>query len=205
MGKKDPRIDAYIKKSQEFARPVLIHIRDLVHNACPDVSETIKWGMPYFDYKGPLCSMASFNAHCAFGFWKGKLLKGMPKHVQKVGDTAMGQFGRIKSQKNLPADSIMLNLIRQAKKLNDDGVKITPAGKTAGQTKKLEIPDYFISAVRENKKALATFEGFSYTNKKDYVEWVTDAKTEETRNSRIKTSVEWMSEGKPRNWKYMKK
>ncbi|HLF35977.1 MAG TPA: DUF1801 domain-containing protein [Cyclobacteriaceae bacterium] len=205
MGKKDPRIDAYIAKSQEFARPVLIHIRDLVHKACPEVNETVKWGMPYFDFKGPLCSMASFKAHCAFGFWKGKLLKGMPKHIQKVGDTAMGQFGRITSQKDLPADTVMLDLIRQAKKLNDDGIKITPAGKTDGKAKKQEIPDYFINAVRKNKKALITFEGFSYTNKKDYVEWVTDAKTEETRNSRIKTSVEWMSEGKPRNWKYMKK
>jgi uncharacterized protein YdeI (YjbR/CyaY-like superfamily) len=205
MSKKDPRVDNYINKSQEFARPILNHIRELVHKGCPGVSETIKWGFPHFDYKGIVCSMASFKSHCAFGFWKGNLLKGMPGDMEKIGETAMGQFGRITSLKDLPKDAVILDLVRQATKLNEGGIKRTEPLKSRTAKKGLEIPDYFMQAVRKNKKALATFEQFNLTNKKEYVEWVTEAKTEETRNSRLKTSVEWMSEGKIRNWKYARK
>ena len=205
MGTKDKRIDSYIEKSQDFARPILIHLRALVHQGCPEVQETIKWGFPHFDYKGILCSMASFKSHCAFGFWKGNLVKGVPAGVEKIGETAMGQFGRITSIKDLPKDAVILDMIRQAMKLNDAGIRRVEPGKLKEKKKELEIPEYFMKAVSKNKKALATFESFSYSNKKDYLEWVTEAKSEETRNSRLKTTVEWLSEGKIRNWKYARK
>jgi uncharacterized protein YdeI (YjbR/CyaY-like superfamily) len=202
---KDKRIDAYVAKSQEFAQPILNHLRKLIHRAIPEVEETIKWGMPFFDYKGPLCNIAAFKQHVVFSFWKGELLKDANSVLQPRaadGGSAMGHFGKITSLNDLPADKVIIDLIVEAKKLNDDGVK--SASKKA-TIKILDIPDYFIKALETNNKALITFEGFSYTNKKEYVEWVTEAKTEKTRNQRLTTAIEWMGEGKVRNWKYLKK
>jgi hypothetical protein len=204
MGKKDPRIDAYIKKSRDFAKPVLSHIRELIHKGCPEVEETMKWSFPHFDYKGIFCSMASFKEHCSFSFWKGSIIEGLPDKNKNAGGEAMGQFGRITSIKDLPPDKVMLDLIRKAKKLNDEGVK-SPVRSKPAVKKELVVPDYFLTAVKKNKKALATFDAFNYTNKKEYVEWVKEAKTEDTMKKRLETAVEWMAEGKIRNWKYLKK
>lgn len=205
MGKKNPAVDAYIAKSADFAIPILEHLRYLVHKACPEVEETIKWGMPSFDYKGPFCSMAAFKQHAVFGFWKGKLLKDPKNYLQKrssEGGNAMGFFGRMTTVRDVPPNSVMIDFIRQAKKLNDEGIKL-PKGKAA--TVKLTIPAYFKKALLSNKKALATFNAFSPGNKKEYVVWVTEAKTEATREKRMKTALEWMADGKIRNWKYVKK
>jgi uncharacterized protein YdeI (YjbR/CyaY-like superfamily) len=203
MGIRDKRIDAYIKNSADFAKPVLNHLRELVHKACPDVAETIKWGFPNFEYKGVLCSMAAFKEHCAFNFWKVKLMNDPYNILEKEERTGMGVLGRIKSISELPKDKIFLSYIKEAVRLNDEGVKIQrkPAAK---EKKELSIPDYFMKALKKDKKALKTFENFSYSHKKEYVEWVTEAKTEETRNKRLSTAVEWMAEGKGRNWKYVK-
>jgi uncharacterized protein YdeI (YjbR/CyaY-like superfamily) len=133
------------------------------------------------------------------------MLKGMPGTIEQIGETSMGQFGRITSLKDLPEDEVILDLVRQAKKLNDEGIKRKEPLKAKPSKKELDTPDYFMQALRKNKKALATYEQFSPSKKREYIEWVSEAKTEETRNSRLKTSVEWMSEGKIRNWKYVKK
>ena len=198
MGQKDPRVDAYIGKSAGFAKPILTHLRALVHAGCPDVEESVKWGFPHFMYKGILCSMASFKEHCAFGFWKGKLVLGSDR---VSAGKAMGHFGRITSVRDLPDDRTILKYIRTAVTLNDEGIA-SPTRTRSKEKKPLKVPPYFKTALAKSKKALATFEGFSYSNKKEYVEWVTEAKTEETRQSRLKTSVEWMARGKTRNWKY---
>jgi uncharacterized protein YdeI (YjbR/CyaY-like superfamily) len=205
MGKKDPRIDAYIAKAQPFAQPVLKHLRKLVHTACPEVEETIKWGMPFFDYKGSFCNMASFKQHCTFGFWKPKLLKDPENYLgenKAHGGEAMGNLGRITGLKDLPPDKVILDFIKQAKKLNDEGVKIA---KPKTEKKELVIPAELTNALKKNKKAEKVFDDFSYSHKKEYAEWITEAKTEETRNKRLATAIEWISEGKPRNWKYMRK
>jgi uncharacterized protein YdeI (YjbR/CyaY-like superfamily) len=201
MGKKDPRFDAYIAKSANFSKPILNHIRKLVHATCPDVEETLKWGHPSFMYKGILCGMAAFKQHCTFGFWKGALIVGDNKGKTQE---AMGQFGRITNVSQLPKDKILIQYIKEAVKLNDTGVKL-PAKPKSKERKELIIPDYFMTSLKRNKKAFATFENFSYSNKKEYVEWITEAKTDETRARRLETSLEWMSEGKARNWKYMRK
>jgi uncharacterized protein YdeI (YjbR/CyaY-like superfamily) len=206
MGKRSPRVDEYIAKSADFAKPILEHLRELVHKACPEVEETIKWGMPSFDYKGPFCSMASFKQHAVFGFWKGSLLKDPKKYMQprsSDGGDAMGFFGRMMSVKDIPPNKVMLDFIKQAKKLNDDGVKLPPRVKTT--MKEIVVPAYFSKALKSNKKALATFNAFSPSNKKEYLTWVIEAKTETTREKRLKTALEWMAEGKIRNWKYVKK
>ena len=201
MGTKDRRVDAYIIASAEFAKPVLSHLRKVIHAGCPDVEETIKWGFPHFMYKGILCSMASFKEHCAFGFWKGSLLEDREKTLEKVGKTAMGHLGRITALSDLPSEKVLLRYIKEAMALNDEGVKVPSRSKPKGD-RKLDVPGDLMAALRKNKKALATFKGLNYTNKKDYVEWVTEARRDETRRRRLETAVAWMAEGKPRNWKY---
>ncbi len=195
MGKKDPRVDAYIAKSADFARPILTHIREVVHKGCPEVEETIKWGMPHFDYKGMLCGMAAFTEHCSLGFWKHRL-------VVPAKEGGMGHFGRITSLKDLPPDRVLVSYVREAARLNEAGVK---APRKAREPKRaLATPSDLAAALKKNAKARATFEGFSPSHKREYIEWITDAKTEETRKKRLDTAVEWMAEGKPRNWKYMR-
>ena len=204
MLKKDKRVDAYIARSADFAKPIMSHLRQLVHAACPDVEETMKWSFPHFDYKGNMmCSMAAFKQHCAFGFWKASLIKDKHKLLSSLSETAMGHFGQIKKLADLPSDKIITEYIKEAMRLNDKGITFTKA-KTS-EKKELIVPDYFKKALSKNKKASQTFEKFSYTNKKEYVSWVTEAKTEETKNQRLATSIEWMIEGKIRNWKYIKK
>lgn len=204
MGKSDKRIDAYIGKSADFAKPVLEYIRETVHKACPDIEETIKWGFPHFDYKGMLCSMAAFKAHCALGFWKVSLMKDEKKLFEKSPGSPMGAFGKITSVKDLPSENILIKYIKEAVKLNDDDVKL-PSRERKSEKNELEVPDYFMKALKKNKSAFRTFENFRPSHKKEYIQWVTGAKTEETRLRRLETAIEWMSEGKSQNWRYEKK
>jgi len=194
----DPFVDAYIEKSKDFAKPILKHIRALVHDACPDVVETKKWSFPHFDYKGMMCSMASFNEHCAFGFWKQSLIDDAVFPAEK---TAMGSFGRIRSIADLPDAKMMKKLIGDAMKLNDDGIKVAKP-KPTGEKKELVVPDVLLEALATNDAAADTFNNFPYSKKKDYVEWITEAKTDATREKRLATTLEWLAEGKARHWKY---
>src|SRR5215469_542029 len=193
MGTRDKRIYAYIGKSAGFAQPILSYLREVIHEGCPEVEETMKWSFPHFMYKGILCSMASFKGHCAFGFWKGSLVM---DGAQGKSTEAMGQFGRITALKELPPKSTLLAYVKKARQLNDEGVKVLQKARPRGEKKDLVVPDYFLAAVKKNRKALATFEGFPYSHRKEYIQWVTEAKTDETRNRRLETSVEWLSEGK---------
>jgi uncharacterized protein YdeI (YjbR/CyaY-like superfamily) len=191
----DKRIDAYIEKSRDFARPILEHLRKLVHKACPDVEETVKWGSPHFDYKGSLAGMAAFKEHCSFGFWKHALLQGT--ELQR---TAMGSFGRITSLKDLPKDKEIVSLIHQAMELNEKGIKLPK--KPAATKADVVVPRELTSALSKNKTAKAAFEKFSPSHRREYSEWIAEAKTEATRDRRIATAIEWLIEGKSRNWKY---
>jgi uncharacterized protein YdeI (YjbR/CyaY-like superfamily) len=204
MGKRDIQVDAYIAKSQPFAQPILNHIRELVHQVVPEVEESIKWSFPHFNYKGTLCSMASFKAHCSLGFWKASLLKDPKGFINLKEDQGMGSFGKISSLKDLPPDSVLKQFLKQAARLNEEGVKV-PAKKTIKEKKELIEPEYFLKALAKNKKAEACWDQFSYSHRKEYLEWITDAKREETRDKRILTALEWMAEGKGRNWQYESK
>jgi uncharacterized protein YdeI (YjbR/CyaY-like superfamily) len=194
MAKKDPRIDAYIEKAAPFAKPILKHLRKVVHKGCPDVEETVKWSMPHFDYKGPLAGMAAFKAHCAFGFWKGSLIVPGSKE-------AMGQFGFITKIADLPTEDVLVGYVRKAVELNDQKIKV--ARPVKHEKKEIPMPADLASALKKNAKARATYEGFRPSHQREYLEWITEAKTDETRRKRLETAVEWMSEGKPRHWKYM--
>ncbi|MDR3385988.1 MAG: YdeI/OmpD-associated family protein [Rudaea sp.] len=194
----DPRIDAYIEKSAAFARPILVHLRNVVHRACPQVEETMKWNFPHFMHHGMLCAMAAFKQHCTFGFWKESLVLAGTR--QGDGD-AMGQFGRITSVKELPAQKVLAAYVRKAMQLNEAGIK-SPRAKP-GRKPPLAIPEDMSSALKKNRKAATTFAGFSPSQQREYVEWIGEAKRDETRAVRLATTIQWLSEGKQRNWKYM--
>ena len=200
MLKQDPRIDAYIAKAAPFAQTILQHIRKLVHKACPDITETMKWSFPHFEYKGVVCSMAAFKQHCAFGFWKASIMKDPNKIMQIKDRGAMGHFDRITSIKDLPSDKIMIAYIKEAVLLNENGVKLPTKTKTV--QKEIVVPSDIITALKKNAKAKKVFEAFSPSHKKEYIEWITEAKTEPTRIKRLNTMLEWLEEGKDRNWKY---
>jgi len=204
MPKKDPRVDAYIAKAADFAKPLLTHFRSIVREACPDAEETIKWGTPSWQYAGSsLCSMAAFTQHCSFGFWRANLLtlNGKP-----LGFGAEGQLSHIRSKADLPPRSVLVALIAQAATLNAGGVKtsVMSAARSRGPAKPVAVPADFRRALAVNRAARDTFDSLSPSHRREYVEWITEAKQEVTRAKRLATSLEWLAEGKPRNWKYMK-
>jgi uncharacterized protein YdeI (YjbR/CyaY-like superfamily) len=201
MSKKDPRIDAYIAAANGFARPILKHLRKLVHAGCPGVEETMKWSFPHFMHEGILCGMAAFKQHCAFNFWKGDLVVGGDAAAANGADNAMGQFGRITSLADLPPDKAIISWVRKAAELNSTGTKKAPTAK-AKPRKDLPAPDDLRAALKSNPKARETFENLSPSHKREYVEWITEAKKEATRQRRLQTTIEWLSKGKARNWKY---
>ena len=195
MGARDRRVDAYIAKAAPFARPILTHLREVVHDACPDVEETIKWGAPAFEYNGPFCGIAAFKRHCHFVTWKAPLLR--QQGLQNEADASEQRFT---SLADLPPDRTFTKLLEAAAALNDAGVKM-PRVKMAPKPP-VKTPAYFVKALRKHKKAAAAFNAFSPSHRREYVEWITEAKSEATRERRITQAVAWIAEGKARNWKY---
>jgi uncharacterized protein YdeI (YjbR/CyaY-like superfamily) len=193
--------DAYIAKSAEFARPILEKLRRLFHDACPQIEEKMKWSFPHFEYKGIVGSMAAFKNHVSFGFWKGKLMSD-PHHLIAEDSNSPLNLSKLTDVSQLPLDKVLLAYIREAVALNESGAKLPARPKKPPQ--EVNVPDYFMSALKKNKKALTVFEAFSPSNKREYIAWLTDAKQEATRQMRLAIAIEWIAEGKPRNWKYMK-
>lgn len=197
MPARDPRIDHYIERSAEFARPVLRHLREVVHAGCPRIEETLKWRMPSFECQGLLCGMAAFKAHCTFGFWKHALV------VDKGGERwreAMGSFGRITSLADLPSRRELVRMVRVAAELNELGIR-TPQRKHAPK-RPPAMPPELKAALARSKRAREHFESFSPSHRREYMEWIGEAKTEATRAKRLEQAMEWLAEGKHRNWKY---
>jgi uncharacterized protein YdeI (YjbR/CyaY-like superfamily) len=202
----DPKVDAYIEKAQPFAQPILTHLRKLLHKGCPDVEEAIKWGHPFFLYRGTILGhMAAFKQHCSFGFW-GAEIGATLREAKVVQDGGMGSLGKITSVKDLPSEKEMLGWIRQSSALIDSGEHTSIM---AGRNKVVKAPKpapkaspEFAAVLKKNRKASAVFEAFSASCKREYVEWIAEAKREETRDKRIAQAVEWIAEGKQRNWKY---
>jgi uncharacterized protein YdeI (YjbR/CyaY-like superfamily) len=202
MEQYDSRVDAFIENAPDFAKPILEYIREIVHETSPLLMETVKWGFPFFDYKGPVCQMAAFKEHCSFGFWKATLLND-PYHALSIGDGSAGSFGRIAKIDDLPSKEILQDFIRQAIALNESGKKTPEAIKKALAPKtELVIPEYFTQFLTTYPNASLNFDRFSYSNKKEYVEWIVDAKSDATRQKRMETAAEWIAEGKSRHWKY---
>ncbi len=201
----DPRVDTYIADSAAFAKPMLEQLREWIHDACPEVQETIKWGMPFFEYKGLLCQFAAFRQHCSFGFWKHALLAEKHEILRNQSMQAMGSFGRICSPADLPSHKIVRMLIRDAMKLNEDGIVLPHAGRKTRSTKApIPEPPYLTKLLAENPKAQKAWQDFSPSCRREYLEWLTEAKTEVTRQRRLDQAITWISEGKHRNWKHQR-
>ncbi|MEO6154118.1 MAG: YdeI/OmpD-associated family protein [Thermomonas sp.] len=193
----DPRIDAYIERAAPFAHPILRQLREAVHTACPQAEESIRWGMPSFSHAGSiLCQMAAFKQHASFGYWKHALVMG--EDAERDG---MGSYGKMASLKDIPPKKRLLADIRRAMKLNEDGVK-APAARKATAKSAVETPAELAAALRSNKAAKATFDAFPPSCKREYIQWITEAKREPTRAKRLAQTIEWLAEGKRRNWKY---
>ena len=194
--KTDPRIDAYIESRQAFAKPILNHLRDIMREACPDCEETLKWSSPSFVYKGKiLAGFAAFKEHAAFGFWAGS-------QILETGarqESAMGQFGRLTSLDDLPSRATLIQLARKGMTLIDDGVKPV---RNKHEKPPFTVPQDMRAAIDANPAAKTTFDGFPPSAQRDYVEWITEAKRDETRTKRLAQTIEWLAEGKRRNWKY---
>jgi uncharacterized protein YdeI (YjbR/CyaY-like superfamily) len=197
----DPRVDAYIDKAADFAKPILAHLRKLIHEAAPDIKETMKWGHVHFDLKSPVCYMAAFKQHCRFGFWHSGLLPDPEGLLRGHGDDS-GPLTQLRSITDLPADEILLWYMRHAIENNRAGIKPSKAPKATAVKTALSIPNDFEDLLDTNATAKDYFDAFSYSKRKEYLDWFADAKTEATRQKRMNTAVEWLAEGKSRNWKY---
>ncbi len=199
MGARDKRVDAYIKKSAPFARPILERLREAVHAGAPDASETIKWGMPFFELDGIFCNMAAFKAHATFGFWAQQPVAAALAEAGLGSRSAMGHFGRLTDVSELPAKRTLVTLIRSAAAAKREApIRKRPVAKKPA----LSVPPALATALRRNKLAKQHFEAFPPGKRRDYIEWITEAKAEATRERRIATAIEWLAEGKSRHWKY---
>lgn len=196
--KRNPRVDAYIAEAGPFARPILKHLRQLVHQACPEVDEVVKWSSPFFMYRGRiLCFTAAFKAHLAFGFWGPAM-----KKILVAGGHAKdgrGLLGRITSLRDLPSDRVLLGYIRAAKKLHDSG---TAAPLKRRPRPALPVPADLAAALKRTRKAAAAWTEFSPAGRREYIEWINEAKRAATREQRLRTTIAWVAAGKKRNWKY---
>ena len=200
----NPKVDGYIERAGAFAQPVLEHLRRLVHKACPEVEETIKWSMPFFVYRGEIvANMAAFKTHCSFGIWGREIVAAMRKDGLKVKGGGMGSLGKITSVKDLPKDAALLGYLRQATVLVKDGAKTFPKRTKVGKAE-AEIPVELAAALKRNKTASKMFAEFSSGKKREYADWIAEAKQEATKLRRTAQAVEWIAEGKSRNWKYEK-
>lgn len=198
-----PRVDAYIEQAAPFAQPILNYLRAVIHETCPDVTETIKWSFVAFEYKGPFCSMAAFKEHCGLGFWKSPIMNDPSGILEKHAQSAMGNIGRITSLEDLPSKEILIAFLHEAMRLNDAGIKV-PKEKSKVAKRDTKIPAELTEALLKNPVANQVFQQFSESKRRDYAEWIAEAKSESTRNKRITTAIEWIAEGKGRNWKYEK-
>jgi uncharacterized protein YdeI (YjbR/CyaY-like superfamily) len=197
----DPRVDAYINKSAAFAQPILTHLRELVHKSVPDIEESIKWSMPFFTYKGQMFgNIAAFKAHCSFGLFGGA----MKAYLEEQGiakNGSMGAMGKITTLKDLSPNKVLAGYLKQAATLIDDGAKTMTRPKKAAKPAP-EIPTELAAALKKNKAATKVWNDFAPGSQREYAEWITEAKRAETKEKRIVQAIEWIAEGKQRNWKY---
>lgn len=195
MGLHDPRVDAYLAQAAPFARPLLERLRAQVHAACPEVEEAIKWSMPAFLYRGrQLASMAAFKEHASFGFWMGEAVTGGRE------EGAMGQFGRLRELADLPADARMQELVVRAMALIDEGARRRPS--RAAPRAMPGIPEPLRVALDAHPVARAAFDAFAPSHRREYIEWIAEARREDTRARRVAQAIGWIAEGKSRHWKY---
>lgn len=197
------KVDAYIAKSADFARPILKKMRKLFHKGCPSIQETIKWGWPHYEHKGIVGSTAAFKRHVSFWFWKGTSMSDPKGILKRVGRSSMCA-AKVTALSDLPPEKVLLAYIREAVRLNEEKER-KPRRRAKKVPRRVAVPKDLQAALDRNKRARATFESFPPSHRREYVEWITEAKREETRHKRLRTAIRWMAEGKSRNWRYSKR
>jgi uncharacterized protein YdeI (YjbR/CyaY-like superfamily) len=207
MPRFNPQFDEYQAAASEFARPIMAHLRKLVHAQCPEVVEQIKWGIPHFDYKGEmLCIFAGYKNHCAFTFWKESLMSDARLKANPDAKAAKRFMGKLTALSDLPPDGELIAFIQEAMALNDQGVKIAPRRDARpASAADIAIPDAFAEQLSRHAQTNEVFQSKSPSFRKEYIVWIADAKTDQTRQKRIDEALEWIAEGKGRFWKYEKK
>jgi len=207
QGRLNPQFDEYQEGASDFAKPIMAHLRKLVHKQCPEVVEAIKWGNPHFDYKGEvLCIFAAYKNHCSFGFWKESLMSDARLKANPDLKAAKRFMGKLTSLSDLPSDSELIAFIQEAMALNDRGVNRAPRRDAKlAKAAEIAIPDAFAEQLSRHVQANQVFQSKSPSFRKEYVVWIADAKTDQTRQKRIDESLEWIAQGKGRFWKYEKK
>ncbi|RYG11121.1 MAG: hypothetical protein EOO07_21105 [Chitinophagaceae bacterium] len=204
MAQFDPKVDKYIADAENFAKPILQHWRQLVLSTCPEAVEAIKWGIPHFDYKGDfMCVVASYKSHCSFTFLKAELMNDPRLKESKQLKPIQRFLGKITKPADLPTDEEFITLLVEAMILNEKGIKVVT--QKSDTPKVYELPDYFAEKFETNPKAKQIFESKSASFRKDYIIWITEAKTDATRQKRMEEALEWIADGKARFWKYEKK
>ena len=202
-GVRDARFDAYIVKAPEYARPILEHVRDLMHKAHPEVVETMKWQHPFFTHANGkiIASIGAFKEHCRFGIWHAEAAAAI-RLAAGHGSNERGSVVKVRSLKDLPPQKVLLASFKKAAEAAADRKTKLPRKEYQTPKPPLAVPADLTAALRKNKSAQKTFDGFSPSSKREYVEWIIGAKQDETRQRRLVQAVEWMAEGKSRNWKY---
>ena len=200
----NPQVDAYIADAAPFARPVLEHLRDLVHRAVPEVEEAMKWRMPFFTLNGKILgNMAGFKEYCNFGLWSPEVAALVKKKSAEPGESSMGRlFGKMKSVKDLPSDKDLLRYIATAAASVQAGKSILQNRKKKPKPEIAMHPEF--AAALKKAKVMKNFEALAPSYRRLYIAWVADAKRDETRARRITQAVKWIGEGKKANWKYDK-
>jgi uncharacterized protein YdeI (YjbR/CyaY-like superfamily) len=202
--KHNPKVDAYAEKIEDFAKPVLAHLRALIHATCPEVIEEVKWGNPHFDYKGDMmCIFAAYKKHCSFTFYKDALMGDARLRANDGVPAAQRFMGKLTDLADLPPDRELKSWIKESMKLNEQGIKL-PARETKAP-KEAGMPAAFAEKLQASPKIMAIFEGKSASFQKEYKVWIGEAKTDATRDKRIEEAMAWIAEGKGRFWKYAKK
>ena len=186
---RNPKVDAYIDKQQDFAKPILKHVRKLAHEALPRAEEALKWGVPYFTVNGKnAVGMAAFKKHASV----------MVCSTETAGG-GMGNFGKLTDVSQLPGDEELIRQFRESAEAVQSPETSQPKTKPV-----LAMPDDLASAIADTPSAQEVFDGFTDAQRRDYIEWVMSAKRQPTREKRVATAAEWIGEGKKRNWKYEK-
>jgi uncharacterized protein YdeI (YjbR/CyaY-like superfamily) len=202
----NPKVTEYIEAAEDFAKPILNHLRQLIHKHCPEVVESIKWSIPHFDYKGDfMCVLAAAKNHCSLTFIKSEFMSDPRFAGGKKVKAGQRFLSKITSMADLPSDKELAGFIKEAKELNDKGVKLKETAKAAPSSKPVETPGYFVEALAKNPAAKKVFDGQSASFRKNYITWLESAKTDATRQQRIAEALEWIAEGKGRFWKYESK
>ncbi|MCB0792148.1 MAG: DUF1801 domain-containing protein [Flavobacteriales bacterium] len=196
------RINSHIAEQDEWKRRLMVRLRQLIHQVDPGIEETWRWNGPHFDRNGIMLGMSAHKTCVSIWFHKGALLKDPRRLFEPLEkDEAKGMRVYKLKESDAIDEKAFTELVKQAVKLNEDGVKLSEA-KPARKT--LVVPPELESVLKKDQHAMTNWEGFSYSKKKDYIEWVTDAKREETRKRRIAQAFQLIRDGLALNERYEK-